>query len=433
MKSLILSVFLACSTGLMAASVFEGHFVEDSSKISLNFLKTQTELTIDHLNSRGYEVYGPKGTGEYLKQLQLTSYPLQKHHNKSLGGYPSVDEIFNQLKVLEKKYPKILQLTSIGLSHNGRELYVMKISDNVSSDEIEPEVKYIANMHGDEIVGRELMVLLIADLAKGYGIDKKITKLINNTEIFIMPTMNPDGSQASTRGNAKFSDLNRNFPDFTTSDNRNVSSGRQPETMAIMDWQATRQIAFSANFHGGAEVVNYPWDTKKDDFPFLDMVIKISQDYSNLVPGMRSSTAFPGGITNGYAWYEVDGGMQDWSYYWHNDLQITVELSDIKWPSYKAVAGYYADNSSSLIHYLETVHQGAGFSTSRSTSGSVEIFALKSGNKISRGTYSFFNGEFFKVLPTGKYQFQVDMNNTKKSFNVDVKSSVSSNGNYTTL
>ena len=48
---------------------------------------------------------------------------------------------------------------------------------------------------------------------------------------------------------------------------------------------------------------------------------------------MRDSTEFPGGIVNGYDWYEVNGGMQDWSYYWHNDLQVTIELSNMKWHS----------------------------------------------------------------------------------------------------
>ena len=65
------------------------------------------------------------------------------------------------------------------------DLWVMKISDNPREDELEPEVKYIANMHGDEITGREMMLRLIADLGANYGKDPEITQLVQNTEIFI--------------------------------------------------------------------------------------------------------------------------------------------------------------------------------------------------------------------------------------------------------
>ena len=98
-----------------------------------------------------------------------------------------------------------------------------------------------------------------------------------------------------------------------------------------MNWQLSRNFALSANFHGGAEVVNYPWDTIGDRHPLHDLVRQISLDYAAEIPSMRDSYEFPKGVTNGYDWYEVDGGMQDWSYYWHNDLQITVEVSEEKW------------------------------------------------------------------------------------------------------
>src|SRR5690606_27488049 len=137
--------------------------------------------------------------------------------------------------------------------------------------ELEPEFKYIANMHGDEIVGRELMVLLLEDLTARYSEgNPEITSLINNTEIYIIPSMNPDGAESRRRGNSRWVDLNRNFPDFTT-DNVNRPDGRQPETQAIMAFQASRQFALSANFHGGTECVNYPWDTSGDRFPLLEL------------------------------------------------------------------------------------------------------------------------------------------------------------------
>ena len=120
-----------------------------------------------------------------------------------------------------------------------------------------------------------------------------------------------------------------------------------------MNWQKQRNFVLSANFHGGAEVVNYPWDTMGDKFPQEAYVKELSLEYSGLAPYIAASTAFKNGITNGYAWYEVNGGMQDWSIKYRNDLQITVELSNTKWPEYSKVDYYYQQNKSALIRFVE--------------------------------------------------------------------------------
>lgn len=66
-----------------------------------------------------------------------------------------------------------------------------------------PEFKYVANMHGNEVVGRELLLLLVKYLCERYGTDDRVTRLLNTTRIHIMPSMNPDGYEMSTEGRIK--------------------------------------------------------------------------------------------------------------------------------------------------------------------------------------------------------------------------------------
>ena len=114
-------------------------------------------------------------------------------------------------------------------------------------------------MHGDETVGRELSLYLIEWLVEGYGSDPRATDIINNTDVFIMPTMNPDGFESGSRYNANGVDLNRDFPD-QFNDPSNTLNGRQPETRAVMQWTWEHNFVLSANMHSGALVANYPYN-----------------------------------------------------------------------------------------------------------------------------------------------------------------------------
>lgn len=338
--------------------VTEGYFIYDKSLIQS--MSKIPALTIDHVSRHGFEVWGPQGLGAWLTRNKVRAASLTLSTAKSLAddGYPTSAQVNQELININKAFPQITQLTSIGKSSKGRDLLVMKISSNPGlRNDPRPEFKYIANMHGDEIVGRELMVLLIKDLVMNYGKDATITSLIDNVQIYILPSMNPDGADARTRGNGQGIDLNRNFPDFTTNDNQNTLQGRAPETQAVMKWQAAHKFVLSANFHGGAEVVNYMWDTAKENHPQRDLIYNLSLNYAKLAPYIAASTEFQNGVTNGFAWYEVNGGMQDWSNYWYQDLHFTVELSQQKWPDYGKVPFYYQQNRAAMIDFIAKTPQ----------------------------------------------------------------------------
>lgn len=416
-----LLLLLLTFTATAKVLIKEELYVFTQDKKIIDSIQYDTELIVDHIGEHGFELYGPTGTKKYIEALGLKYFELKPVSNKDFADYPTHAELTAKLKQLVAKNPSIAKMFSIGKSVRGEELWVVKISDNVEKDELEPEFKYISSMHGDEITGRELLPFLIEDIINGYGINKEITELVNNTEIFIMPSMNPDGSKSRRRSNANGADLNRDFPDFTRGDSNNAS-GREVETIAVMNFQASRNFSLSANFHGGAVVVNYPWDATYERHPLDELVQQLSLDYAQLNPEMRGSSRFRRGITNGADWYVLHGGMQDWSYYWYNDLQVTVELSNDKWPRYSEIANYYRNNKASMIAFMKKIHQGAGISfDNKETIGSVEV--VKTDYKSveeSVGSFGFSRGEFYKVLEPGSYIFKVTVDGQLKEVPVSV-------------
>lgn len=116
-------------------------------------------------------------------------------------SYTHYDELQRLFRSLEQKYPHLARVFSIGKSVEGRDLLVLEISENVGQRSLgEPMVKYIANMHGDEAVGRELLIILGQYLLDQYGKDDRISRLVNETDIYLMPSMNPDGFEKSVVG-----------------------------------------------------------------------------------------------------------------------------------------------------------------------------------------------------------------------------------------
>lgn len=359
-KLILIILFLGLSQAQAVTHLSQEVKVVDPSHRFLKSLSQNPELVVDHVNALGYEVYGPAGLIQFLTASAVPFVRTTRPLESLTQDYPSPEASLKSVQDLALKYPSLITLTEIGKSVEGRSLTFALLTAPANAGKPiaeRPEFKYIANMHGDEIVGRELMVKLIADLASHYGTEGRVTELLNSARIYILPSMNPDGAEHRVRYNAKGTDLNRSFPDFTTNDTENTITGREPEIQAVMKFQAAHHFKLSANFHGGAEVVNYPWDTQAEPFPLDNLVKKLSLDYAQKVPYISHSSQFSEGITNGYAWYEVNGGMQDWSYHWHQDLQLTIELTSTKWPKYSTVDSTYAANRDALLTLIEDVNQ----------------------------------------------------------------------------
>ncbi|CAG9836901.1 unnamed protein product [Diabrotica balteata] len=353
--------------------------------------------------------------------------------------YHNYEKMTSFLRQTTARYPELTALYSIGKSVQGRDLWVMVVSASPYEHMIgKPDVKYIANMHGNEAVSRELMLQLIHYLVTNYSSDSYIRWLLDNTRIHIMPSMNPDGFEVSKEGNcdgsqgrynARGFDLNRNFPDYFKQNNKRT----QPETEAVKEWISKIQFVLSGSLHGGALVASYPFDSTPnsricrssalcslfqsfstpsltpDDDVFKHLAISYATNHGKMSRGVScktSRTAFRRGITNGAEWYPLTGGMQDYNYVWYGCMEVTLEVSCCKYPPAHELPKYWEDNKQALIKFLAEAHRGVhGFVMDESGNPLGKASLKIKSRDVGFQTTKY--GEFWRILLPGVYKMEV--------------------------
>ena len=338
--------------------------------------------------------------------------------SKAWDAYPTYSAYVAMMYQFETNYPGICHVFSIGTTINGRQLLVAKISDNVGVDEAEPEFFYTSTMHGNETTGYILMLRLIDSLLTAYGSSARITNMVNNIEIYINPLANPDGTYYggdntvanARRYNANNYDLNRNFPDVISGLNPNT----QPETFAFMAFAESRNFVMSSNLHGGTEVCNYPWDHKyalAADDSWWQYVCHEYADTAQMYSPSNYMNGYNDGITNGAAWYVIDGGRQDYMNFFHQCREFTLEISDDYILPAASLPAYWGYNRRSLLNYMEQCTFGIRGVVTDAVSGlpiEAEIFVLS--HEIvgdSSWVYSSTAGNYHRLLNAGTYNIRI--------------------------
>lgn len=303
--------------------------------------------------------------------LQLSAEELNSKASGTWDFYPSWQVYLEMMNEFVSLYPEICKIDTIGYSEEGKAIFVLKISDEVHASEPEPSVYLNATMHGDETAGYVTMLRFIDYLLNHYYLNPEIEALINSSQIYINPLANPDGAFAggnqsvagATRYNANGVDLNRNFPD-PQDGNHPDGNPWQAETLAEMNFMFSNPIHLSVNIHGGAEVVNYPWDTWSALHADNDWYVHISRMYVDTAQFYAAAglgyymSELNNGITNGFAWYTTDGSRQDFANYFTYSREVTLEMSLVKMPAPSQLYLYWEASYRSFIQYIRQAHYG---------------------------------------------------------------------------
>ena len=297
--------------------------------------------------------------GDLLQNPAMSSNPDEIRQDWDI--YPTFDAYVDMMYQFEQDYPALCKIIQIGESIDGRELLYAKISDNVNEKEAEPRHMYTSTMHGDETCMYVNFLRLIDYLLSNYSSDTYVKYLVDNVEIWICPDENPDGTyqndnstvSGARRYNANGTDLNRHYP------NAGEELDRLPlkdaECQAVMDFVDTCDFVLSANCHGGAELLNYPYDFRsakhEDDLWMRHVYRKFADTVHSYDP--NHLTGMNDGITNGYEWYMITGSRMDYFTYFKHMREVTYEASTEKLLTASRLPEYWDAYYVACLQYIE--------------------------------------------------------------------------------
>ena len=312
----------------------------------------------------------------YQPQLETPPSLLEKHamwdgsHRETYDwdAYPTYEAYEAMMQAFAAEHPERCTYFELGILPSGRKLMFCRI--NNGQPDGKPKFLYTSTMHGDETTGFVLMLRLIDELCTSN--DDHIVNLVNNLDIFICPNTNPDGTyyggnhtvDGARRKNANELDLNRHYPDFDKGPHPDGEWCYQDETQWLMNLAQDHLFTMAANYHGGSEVMNYPWDTHPslhaDDewwklvcHEYADQCHEHDPNYMNM-----SHPHADNGIINGYLWYTISGSRQDYMNYYAQCREVTIECSNVYTPNASLLPMYWEYNHNSMLSYMEQCLNG---------------------------------------------------------------------------
>ena len=290
----------------------------------------------------------------------------------SWDRYPTYGTYLAMMQQWVDSFPTLCHLDTIGESLEERLILSLYIEPQTDDDLYRPEFFYSSSIHGDELTGYIMMLRLIDTLLHSYGTDERLTRLMNTTRISINPLANPDGAyyygdstvQNAVRDNTAGVDLNRDFPDpFASGPAKRTP---QQENQAMINYVSQHHFRLSANLHGGSQVMNYPWDSftsQQNAHPQSEWWEEVCHRFVDTCR-MRSRSCFRdvtySGVVAGGDWYVIHGGRQDYINYYHDCLEVTMEISTPKTPDSDRLPSYWHLLSNSLINYIDEIHSLPG-------------------------------------------------------------------------
>jgi carboxypeptidase T len=276
-----------------------------------------------------------------------SSTPPETYGGGNNTVYHTYWEMMIEMQNVAFLHPSVAQLSSIGQSWQGRELWVMKISDNVAVDEDEPEVYFNGAHHAREWMTIEINLYFINWITGNYTTNATAQYLVNNREIWVLPLVNPDGREIDGavpgddpavnnmwRKNCRDNDgggfnmandgvdLNRNY-DWNWGAEPNVYNQQtyagpysfsEPETQAVRDFVKSRHFVCSISYHTYSQLIMWPWGWTYEQAPDDTLLKAIGLEISHNITNLAGSSHTGYTPQQSCGLYTTTGDDVDWLY-----------------------------------------------------------------------------------------------------------------------
>lgn len=253
--------------------------------------------------------------------------------------YKSYDEIKDIILKVQSKFPELVHVQVIGKTLEGREIIAARISDDKEFNVDEPGVLFNALHHAREVMTVEIIEDILLSLTQGYATDENVKSWVDNLQIWLIPMVNPDGSnkvwssdamwRKNTRNNVGV-DINRNYPykwgacngsssSTSAQDYRGPSAGSEPETQVMMNFIEKTKPVYNISYHSYGEMIIHPFGCDGMLPNPADQVVETAKTLGTIVKHVV-----------GASWqilYDVDGGDIDWMYGVHHVIPFVLEVS----------------------------------------------------------------------------------------------------------
>ena len=403
--------------------------IDDSQELSkiaeiISIDKIEGDKVIAYANNKSYDDFLSLGI-----ETTLLTPPSMLENHKMFDGrtraeydwdeYPTYEAYEAMMEEFAETYSENCTLIELGTLNSGRKLLVVRI--NNGETEGKPKFLYSSTIHGDETTGYIMMLRLIETLLTQQDLPE-VKNVLDNIDLFIAPNTNPDGTyhggnhtvNGATRSNAYGVDMNRNYPDPIDGPHPDGEDYAY-ETELMMQFAEDYQFTMAANYHGGAEVMNYPWDNNYERHADDAWWQLVSREYADLCHEENSNymTDLQNGITNGSDWYTIGGGRQDYMNYYQQCREVTIECSTTKCPSASQLPAFWDYNYNSIFAYMNQVLYGIhgtvkDAETQQPLEATIEI--LDHDQNYSMVESQLPAGDFHRPINAGTYTVEIRAN-----------------------
>ncbi|NXU69785.1 AEBP1 protein, partial [Horornis vulcanius] len=421
--------------------------------------------------ARYIRIYPQRWNGSLCLRLEVLGCPLsavssyytQQNEVTSTDNldfrHHSYKDMRQLMKVVNEECPTITRIYNIGKSSRGLKIYAMEISDNPGEHETgEPEFRYTAGLHGNEALGRELLLLLMQFLCKEYQDgNPRVRGLITDTRIHLVPSLNPDGYELAHEAIGQWSRMWGAgmgcgsvgwdgkavgcSPTFTVHHCPGLATGFQAGHLRCVregdgTWRSGLKPPWThqSNLQGGEKLVSFPFDMARpspptraaaphpldyeDESPELQetpdhavfrwLAISYASAHLTMTETFRGGCHAPDvtdamGIVQGAKWHPQAGSMNDFSYLHTNCLELSIYLGCDKFPHESELQQEWENNKESLLTFMEQIHRGIkGVVTDQQGEPIANATIVVGG--ISHNVRTASSGDYWRILNPGEYR-----------------------------